>query len=353
MPVGFNANEEVVHQPTEQFLQEMVVGEHLSGVALVMRGKSTVHARAYGPATLNSANRLDTIFHVASLTKQFTAAAVMHLVAQNVIDLDGHINDCLPEKYRSDVWSSVRVRHLLSHTSGISDYAETRAYYEVVDGWAFGKTVDGMIREAMAKELQFEPGTDFHYSNVGYTLLGEIIQEQSGIPYDVFVQDILLDPIGMTSSRIHVEGHEPRPGEASGLLWNEEEVRHTKDDVLSLPVTSPDGGLATTLDDFIKWIAVYRKLSHPNLSAASLEGMMQPSIPAGSYLWPQQGFRGEASYGFGLANSADLIMHEGYIVGFRSFFIYGRRDDLLIVVFTNNTTNDVFRIAKGLFEIHD
>ncbi|PQA86379.1 serine hydrolase domain-containing protein [Hyphococcus luteus] len=343
---------EIIDQASEQFLQQMVVEEHFSGAALVMRGDDIVHARAYGPATLDASNRLDTIFHVASMTKEFTAAAVMQLVEQGMIDLEGSINDYLPERYRSEKWSSVKVRHLLSHTSGVPDYAETRDYYDVVDGWAFGDTVDGMIREAMDKDLQFEPGSDFYYSNIGFTLLGEILQEQSGQPYAAFIQDNVLDPAGMTNSRIHVEGHEPRPGEAAGLRWDEEKGRHVKDDILSLPVTPPDGGLATTLSDFIKWISVYRDMSHPKLSAASLERMMQPSIPPVSYLWPDQGLRGEASYGFGLTLSGDLIMHEGYIVGFRSHFIYSRDDDLLIAVFTNNTSNDVFRMSSGLFAIN-
>ena len=346
------SGKEVIHQLSEQFLQEMVLEERFSGVALVMRGDDVVHARAYGPAGVEAENRLDTVFHVGSVTKQFTAAAIMQLVERNAIDLDGPINNYLPARYRSDNWSPVKVRHLLSHTGGVPDYAEARDYYDVVDGWAFGDTVDGMIREAMAKPLDFEPDANFYYSNIGFTLLGAIIEEQSGKPYAEFMQDNVLRPVGMADSRIHVAGHEARPDEASGLRWDDEKRRHVKDDIPSLPVTPPDGGLATTLDDFVKWISVYRNMAHPNLSAASLERMMKPSIPAGSYLWPQQGLRGEASYGFGLAVSGDLIMHEGYIVGFRSHFIYSRDDDLLVVVFANNTRNDPFRLSSGLFALH-
>ncbi len=349
---ALNVGAETTHQSSEQFLQEMIAEERFSGVALVMRGANVVHARAYGPASPGAANRLDTAFHVGSVTKQFTAAAILKLVDQDVLDLDSPVNDYLPEQYRSDKWSSVTVRHLLSHTSGIPDYAESRDYYEVVDGWAFGTTVEGMIREAMGKELQFAAGTDFFYSNIGFTLLGEIIQEQSEQTYAAFIQDNVLNPIGMTNSLIHVEGRIPKLNEASGLRWDEESDQYVKDDILSLPVTPPDGGLVTTLDDFIKWIAVYRDFKHPNLSATSIECMMLQSIPPGSYLWPDQGLRGEAAYGFGLSLSGDLIMHEGYIVGFRSHFIYSRNDDLLVVLFTNNTSNNVFRISAGLLEIH-
>lgn len=348
-----HAEREVTHQASEDFLTEMIEVERFTGVALVMRGNDIVHARAYGNATPEMANQLTTVFHVASVTKQFTAAAIMQLVEQGALDLDGPINDYLPEKYRSGIWTDVLIRHLLSHTSGIPDYAVTREYYDVTDGWAFAETVDGMIREAMQSELEFVPGAAFKYSNIGYTLLGEIIQEQTGLPYADYMQENLLDPLGMTASRVHVEGHVPVPHEASGFRWHEGEHRHTKDEVVILPVTSPDGGLVTTLDDFVKWIDVYRTMAHPRLSRASLERMLQPSIPDGSYDWRDKGLRGDLTYGFGLELSGDLISHAGWIVGFQSYFIYDRRADLLVVVFTNNITNDAVRIAVDLFKIHD
>lgn len=353
--VGHAAGEAVVpvgHDASEAFLRRMVKEENFTGVALIMREGVVIHAGAYGESSPGVPNQLNTAFHVASVTKQFTAAGIMHLAEIGRLELDGCINLYLPQRYRSDIWSPVTVRHLLSHTSGIPDYAESRDYYDVVDGWAFGATVDGMIREAMAQDLQFEPGSDFRYSNIGFTLLGEIIEAQSGQSYADFISQTLLSPMAMASSRIHVANHEPVPGEASGLRWAGEEGRHTKDDVPSLPVTSPDGGLVTTLSDFIKWIEVYRNFRHPMLSEASIRRMIQPSIPPGSYDWPEEGLRGEASYGFGLALSGDLLMHEGYIVGFRSHFIYGRSDDLLIIVFTNSSSNNAYAISAGLYEIH-
>ena len=345
-------NSEVIHHPSEATLMAMTDGEQLSGAVLVKRGDTVVHARAYGNATIDTPNRLNTVFHVGSVTKQFTAAAIMQLVEQGLIALDGNINGYLPEKYRSTLWSSIRVYHLLAHTSGIPDYAITRDYYQVVDGWAFGDTVDGMIREAMGKAPEFAPGTDFNYSNIGYTLLGQIIEQQTGLPYAAYIKDNLLNPIAMADSRIHVQGHDPVIGEAVGLHWNDEQGRYAKDDALYLPVTSADGGLITTLDDFVRWIAVYRDMAHPRLSRASLQRMVQPSIPAGSYDWPEQGLRGEASYGLGIATSGDLLMHEGYIVGFRSSFIYSRNEDLLVAVFTNSTNIAPVSIAMRLFEIH-
>ena len=80
---------------------------------------------------------------------------------------------------------------------------------------------------------------------------------------------------------------------------------------------------------------------------------MQHSIPEDSYDWPEEGLRGSTSYGLGLTLSGDLISHPGMIVGFQSHFIYDRKADLLVVVFTNNKTNDVIKITSQLFRIHD
>lgn len=338
---------------TEVFLSKMVEEEKFSGVALVKRGDEIVHARAYGMANDTLPNTLDMAFHVASITKQFTAAATMQLVEEGAIDLNENINLYLPKHYRSSHWGAVNVRHLLSHSSGIPDYALERDYYNVVDGWPDAATMDGMVQEAMSKPVEFEPGSDYEYSNIGYTLLGIMIENISGLAYADYVESKILRPAGMTKSRIHQLDHVPSPDEPRGNRWNDTEQRHTKDLVVTLPVTPPDGGLITTLNDFTRWIEVYRSPAPAWIAASSIDLMTRPAIPAGSYDWPEEGIRGEASYGFGLALSGDLLMHEGGIVGFTSYFIHSRNDDLLFVVFANNMTSAPRRIAEGMFELHE
>jgi CubicO group peptidase (beta-lactamase class C family) len=337
----------------ESFLQEMVEMERFSGVAMIKIAGSVIHKGAYGPASEHQENRIDGRFHVGSVAKQFTAAAIVQLAEKGTLDLAGSINEFLPASYRTEIWDAVTVEELLSHSSGIPDYAVRRDYYEVVDGWALGSTIDGMIREAMARPLDFAPGTEFRYSNIGYTLLGVIIEAQTGSRYADYIAQELLGPLGMAHSQVHDERYVPMPNDAMGLRWDEELGRHVRDDVVSLPVTPADGGLVTTLDDFARWATVYRDMAHPKLSSASLERMLAPSAPTDSYRWPERNMRGTGFYGLGLMRSGDLVMHEGSIVGFRSFFIYSRSDDLLITLFSNNTRNDVFRIASGLFALHD
>ena len=335
----------VSNQLIENYLQERVTDDHFTGAVLVARGAQIIHAKGYGAATSELENNVETLFHVASITKQFTATAVMQLVEAGLVDLDKSINTYLPERYRSTYWGIVTVHHVLTHSGGIPDYAVERDYYNVVDGFCLGDTVDGMIQEAMTKELEFVPGSKFAYSNIGFTLLGSIIENISGNSYEDYMEQRVLRPMGMLSSKIHVEGHTPGKNEAKGFRWSEEKAIHVPDDIVSLPVTAPDGGLITTLSDFHRWIRIYSGAQDRVLSQSSIDQITGRHIATDAKGGPID------SYGYGLATGAQHIGHSGYIVGFRSWFVLVPEQGLLIVLFTNNTYNNPRHIVSGLLSI--
>ena len=159
-------NVEVTNPPIEAFINKMIREEHFKGIILATKDNKVIHAKGYGLANDTIKNNINTKFHVASITKQFTASAIMQLLEQKKINLEESINTFLPSQYRSDNWEIVSIHHLLSHSSGIEDYALTRDYYVVEKGFCLGNTVDGMIKEAMGKELNFLPGSQFSYSNI-------------------------------------------------------------------------------------------------------------------------------------------------------------------------------------------
>ena len=338
---------EVINSGMDSFLRNMENEEHFSGIALVMRKGKVIHARGYGMANSEKENSVTTEFHIASITKQFTATAILILVENGIVNLEESINTYLPEEYRTPMWDNVTLHHLLSHTSGITDYAVTREYYNVVKGFCLGNTVDGMIKEAMEKDLEFIPGSKFSYSNIGYTLLGCIIENQTKTPYNDYLKSNIFDPMGMTDSKIHVIGHVPSIDEAEGYRWSDELSLHVPDDVVSLPVTEPDGGLVTTLTDFIKWVGIYLGKKQNVISEKSLEMMTKPYS-----IIDENGIGGaERSYGYGLIVQDSYLSHGGYIVGFRSDFVVDTQKDLIIVIFTNNTANDPQRISTGLLQL--
>ena len=328
----------------DSYLQKMVAKEHFTGVALVMREGNILHAKGYGAATSNRANDVDTEFHVGSITKEFTAAAIMQLVEKGVLKLDGHINSYLPAKYRSEKWDAVTVHHLLSHTSGIPNYAVTRDYYHVVKGFCPAVTVDGMVREAMGKDLEFSPGSKYAYADLGYTLLGIIIENQTHTSYANYIKKHILNAMGMASSRIHVVGRAPDEDEAEGLRWSAELGRHVPDDVVSLPSTAPDGGLITTLGDFVRWARIFSAGDQTILSQDSIKLMSTPQIRIGNG-GPLDGM------GYGLYVGDRLIGHGGLVVGFSSQFVYDRDTRSLIVVFSNDVSGTPQEVVFGLLTL--
>jgi CubicO group peptidase (beta-lactamase class C family) len=337
---------EVSDTRMQAFLQRMVKEEHFTGVALVAHNGEVIHAKGYGAATTDLANDINTAFHVASITKQFTAAAIMQLVEAGSVKLDGSINDYLPQKYRSEKWEAVTIHHLLSHSSGIPDYAVSRDYYHVEGGFCSGDTVDRMIEEAKGQDLEFKPGAKYSYTNLGYTLLGAIIEAQTETPYAEYLKRNILEPMQMRSSRIHGERHTPAAAEAHGFRWSEEQAAYVPDETETLPATAPDGGLITTLSDFLKWVQIYMGAEQAILTAESIDTMRSPQTEIGG-----AGSIDSMGYGLGIGMGDSLIAHSGHIRGFRSQFVLDRQTRTVVAVFSNNTTNSAERIAFGLLEI--
>ena len=318
--------------------------EHFSGVALVMQDGQVVHANAYGAPATDNTRGIDTAYHVASLTKQFTAAAILQLAEGGAVKLHDPVNRYLPERYRSPRWKAVTVHHLLSHSSGITDYATSRDYYEINDGFASEDTIDGMIVEAMTKELEFTPGSQYAYSNIGYTLLGEVIERQAKVSYADYVMENILEPMAMHASRIRTDGHVPGETEAAGFRWSDDEAALVEDRSETLPATPPDAGLITTLGDFARWSTLFTDDDQTLLTKESVALMTTQHV--------QFGVGGSVdAYGYGLGVGDRLIAHSGHVVGFRSEFVLDRQTGTLIAVFSNNSAVDMDRVTYGLLDV--
>jgi len=341
-------SKEIVHPKIESFITNRMREEHFIGVVLVAVNDKIIHAKGYGMAQDGIQNRVNTKFHVASVTKQFTAAAIMQLLEVEKINLEESINVFLPVQYRSDNWNKVTIHHLLTHTSGIEDYAVSRDYYEVEKGFCLGDTVEGMIKEAMTKELIFPSGTSFSYSNIGYTLLGEIIKYTTGEPFDSYMKKHVFKPMGMHDSFIHnTSTYSLSNDEAIGYRWDTIMNKHVPDDIVSLPVTQPDGNLVTTIGDFLKWTKIYTEQNETILKKASIEKMITPYIKDNFSFMEKH----NPHYGYGLSLTDSTISHPGYIVGFRSHFIVDTARQIKIFVFNNNVSNDARNISGGIYEL--
>jgi D-alanyl-D-alanine carboxypeptidase len=181
----------------DRYIRSELARQHIPGLSVaVLRGDSLVLARGYGYA--NVEHRVpatdSTVYAVGSVTKQFTAAAVVMLAEQGGLRLDDPITRYLPEGLPA--WKGVTIRHLLTHTSGVPEYPDTLDFRR-------DYTEGELVRLAAAQPLQFAPGTSWRYSSTGYALLGVLIHRVTGLAWGDFLRAHVFTPLGMRTARVN------------------------------------------------------------------------------------------------------------------------------------------------------
>src|ERR1051325_6699225 len=206
--------------------------------------------RAYGMANLEAGTpwTLGTLSESGSVAKQFTAAAIVLLARDGVLSLDDDISRWIPEV--RGVGRRITIRHLLTHTSGLPD----RYTLHEVQGRAAGET-DHTVAEVLdvvshLRELNFDPGEDYLYSNTGYIVAATIVERASGKSLEAFTDARIFKPLGMTSTQWREDHRVVVPGRAAA--YSGTMLRGFRNDHPFTRVIG-SGGLLTTVDDFLKW----------------------------------------------------------------------------------------------------
>lgn len=286
----------------------------------VHRG-DTVLARAYGRADLENdvPMRTDQVFQLASITKQFTAAAVLALVAEGRVELDAPITRYLPEAPVQG--RPVTVRQLLSHTSGVVDYAESPRLRSLK---ALDLPPDSLLAVVAGTPFYFPPGEQMRYSNTGYVLLGQLIERVGGRPYAEFVTERVLRPAGAVGTHFC----EPRrvvPRLARGYTMSPAGV--VPAEYISPHVPYAAGGFCGTAGDLAAWNAALH--GGRLLPAAVYAEMVRAPVVSGR----------TGRYGLGMALSEiggrRAYHHGGDIFGFTTHTAYFPDDSLNVTVLVN------------------
>lgn len=248
----------------EQFTQTLdaaVAAQRFSGVVAVRRHGQSVYARAAGFADRSNqiANSLETRFGIASGTKFFTALAVGQLIAAGRLSLTTRLRDCLALDF-PQYSPEITIGHLLTHTSGIPDYFDEEKVADF-DQFFVGRPwyeLNGP-RDYLAvfpdEPMKFPPGTRFSYSNGGYILLGVVIEEVTGQPYQRYVEQALFQAIGMRRSGFFAFNRLPEQT-ALGYI---EDADGWRTNIYNLPIVgASDGGAYTTAHDLaLLWQAFW------------------------------------------------------------------------------------------------
>ncbi len=216
----------------------------------VLKDGEVVLERGYGSAQLEYGIPITpaTIFHVASVSKQFTTFAVALLAARGELSLDDDVRTHIPEF--PDLGHTITLRHLIHHTSGVRDQWELLS----MAGWRLDDVItkDHVLSLARRQqELNFEPGAEHLYSNMGYTLLAEVVERVGGLPFTEWMDEQVFAPLDMTSSHMHDDHQRVVPGRAYSYRGSRD--RGWQNAVLSY-ANAGATSLFTTVGDLARWI---------------------------------------------------------------------------------------------------
>jgi CubicO group peptidase (beta-lactamase class C family) len=262
-------------------------------------------------------------FRIGSLTKQFTAAAIMKLVEQGKVTLDDPISKYVPDFDTEG--HTVTIRQLLNHTSGIPNYTAQPGF--MAKQAPLDLSDRDLLKTIAGVPFDFDPGTKWAYSNTNYYLLGMIVAKASGRSYADFMQDAFFEPLGLTHTR-YGDMHDIVPERVQGYEYDPNAHRLRNATAISMNVPGAAGALISTAGDLVRWqIALTGGRA---VSPASFQQMIGATIATGD---------GVNKYGFGLlvnqANGRRRIWHNGGINGFNSILIWLPDDGLRIAVISN------------------
>lgn len=310
-------------------------------VALVLQDGHPVFSHGYGMANLEYGikNSPNTVFHMASVSKQFTAFAIHMLAGQGKVKLDDDIHKFIPELH--DFGKPISVRQLLHHTSGIRDQWSLLA----LAGWRLEDVItqdDVMRLLRNQKELNFEPGDKFLYNNSGYTLLSEIVSRVSGAPFSEFEEHNILKPLGMSLTHFQDDYGRVVKNRAYSYMPGDDQSYHYV--ALSYSTVGPSS-LFTTVGDLAKWDENFytarlggKKIIADMLEKGRLNNGKEINYGSGLYIGKYRGL--------------DEVWHDGGDAGYRTVILRFPAQHFSVVILANAGDMDVVEISHRIADIY-
>ena len=302
-----------------------------NGTILVSRNKKVVYRKAFGYANFETKEKLipESVFYLASVSKPFTAMAIMILKERNKLSYDDKLSKYFPEF--PPYANLITIKHLLTHTSGILNHFRLNSYKPDLKNQ---DVLEILIRQ---KALEFKPGDRFEYSNSGYILLAMITEKVSGIPFHEFMKANVFDPLDMTNTLVY--------DESKPLITNRA-IGYNMDGTLNdyNILTTGAGGMFSTVDDLYLWDqALY---TGTLVSWGTIYEAFTPIILNGGEIY---------NYGFGWFIYEDgkqkTVSHSGNFSGFRTYIGRDLVNKNAYILLTNN--GDALDMNKVVDAIRD
>jgi CubicO group peptidase (beta-lactamase class C family) len=339
------------------------VSTHDPGCAvMVIKDGQPVFRKGYGVADLRTLRKIgpETNFRLASLTKQFTAMAVMLLVHDGKLHYDDRLTQVFPDF--PAYGNTITIRQLLNHTSGLVAYEDIMAkQYAGISDDKIPQISDAGVLDLLQQQTgtKFAPGTRWEYSNSGYVLLAMVVEKRSGMKFGDFLRQRIFTPLGMTETIAYEKGRNEVTHRAYGHTrtaggWSETDQSSTS-------ATLGDGGVYTSLSDLEKWdraLAAHTLLTAKEMEPALTAATTVATTAAAANGAPlQQSDRSLAPlYGFGWFlnpyRGHRRYAHYGETVGFRTAIQRFPDDRLTVIVLANRADVDAPALAESAADLY-
>ena len=355
LTLGSSAHAQVSPSAIDALFSKFESARDPGCAVLVIKDGKAVFRKGYGVAELRTHARIgpETNFRLASVTKQFTALAIMLLVRDGKLRYEDRLADIFPGF--AAYAKAITIRQMLTHSSGLIDYEDIMAkQYAGVADEKIPQIKDAGVLELLKQQTstRFAPGTRWEYSNSGYVLLAMVVEKRSGMSFGDFLRARIFEPAGMTHTTAYEKGKNEVEHRAYGHTLEAGTWRET--DQSSTSATLGDGGVYSSLDDLGKWD---RALAGNTLLGAN---EMQPALTSATEAKgaPLRKLDGSIArlYGFGWFLDAyrghRRYWHYGETVGFRTAIERFPNDRLSVIVLANRAEVDAPALAESVADLY-
>lgn len=324
----------IINDKLMKYIDSWANVDRFSGTVIFCKKDDILLKRSYGYANVQYKimNKVNTKYKIASLTKQFTAVAILKLYESGKIKLEDTIEKYIPEYKHA---KSITIHHLLSHTSGIPEHTNFKEY-KISESINFSC----ILHRLNIRELDFKPGDRAEYSNSNYVLLAKIVEIVSGMDIEAFYQKYIFKPAGLEDTG--VSRNEDIISElAQGYTYSGQGIINA--DYYDMSGAYGSGFLYSTVEDMLKWIRAV--INYKIITGDTLKKM----ITSYGHIWYMDAWAG---YGFFMKDEqADEICANGLISGYIFNVWVDLKNDYIVILLGNNDTIAISKILEGIKNI--
>lgn len=352
----------------DQLFGTLFLADEPGAAVLVMKGDDIIFDKGYGIADIETKKPIDgnTFFNIASVSKQFTAVAILQLAEQGKLSLEDPVSQYFPD-FKAPFWKDIRIKHLLAHSSGVPDARGGIPREQKIKG-------DEVLAMSYLPDLDFvhfQPGTAYEYINPTYVLCGAIVEKVTGQPFVEYVKENIFQPAGMKQTLYFDPAHQDLiPNMAHGYEYADVEDMPEERTADTAPsgepknwyeydygeetffATRPDGGIYASTHEFAQWEKALR--ANKVLGEATRVEAHTPHTYVSDSPWSDYQNRPNTWYGYGwfiepkTDTTKEVIYHTGDNGGFKILAARYPEDKALVLVFANRADWDRYEVMQQI-----